>query len=341
MKQFSLRELSINESFDLQRLCDSAPFTQASFYGDWQKNLGKRVRKFLISGDDTVVAYFQTITCPLALGRNYLYTPYGPVITDTSHAFFTYLKEELERIGKQERAVFIRLDFTPPVQNGILSQFFTPAARATYHGAYFQPRTEWFLDVDKSEDDLLSAMHEKTRYAIRLAERKGIATEVVAEHFEDYFDVFYSLMAQTAKRNSFTLHTKKYYRHIFHSPPLHSYLSVARFDKKILVIDFIVIFSGVAHYVFGASSDEEKNRMPTYAAQWKAIRHAKRQDCAVYNFGGITTNRMPTRGWDGLTRFKKNFGGKEVIHSDFFDVIINPFWYQLYTLRKIIKALLP
>lgn len=339
MKQFSLRELSGNELFDLQRLCDSAPFTQASFYGNWQKNLGRVARRFLISGGDTVVAYFQTITYPLALGKNYLYIPYGPVTTDTSHDFFATLKEELKRIGKQENAVFIRLDFTPLVQNEVLSQFFTPAAHATYHGAYFQPRVEWFLDVKKSEDDLLSAMHEKTRYAIRLAERKGIAAEVVAEHFEDYFDVFYSLMAQTAKRNGFTLHPKEYYRHIFHTPPPHSYLSLARFGEKILAIDFIVIFSGVAHYVFGASSDEEKNRMPTYAAQWKAIRHAMQRGCAAFNFGGIATDRMPVRGWEGLTRFKKHFGGREVIHSNFFDVVINHLWYWLYVIRKRIKSI--
>lgn len=337
MKQFSLHELSGNESFDVQRLCEGAPFTQAPFYGDWQKNLGRGVRKFLISAGDTVVTYFQTITYPLALGKNYLYIPYGPVATDTSHDFFVTLKEELERIGKQEDAVFVRLDFTPPVQNEILSQFFTRAAGATYHGAYFQPRTEWFLDVKKSEDDLLSAMHEKTRYAIRIAERKGITTEIVTEHFENYFDAFYVLMAQTAKRNGFYLHPQGYYRHIFQCPPPHSYLSLARFGEKILAIDFVVVFCGIANYVFGASSDEEKNRMPTYAAQWRAIRHAKEHGCTAYNFGGITTNHMPVRGWEGLTRFKKNFGGREVIHSDFFDVVINPLWYWLYVTRKRIK----
>lgn len=337
MKQFSVRELSGNESFDLQRLCDSAPFTQASFYGDWQKNLGRRVRKFLVSGGDTVVAYFQTITYPLALGKNYLYIPYGPITTDTSHDFFAALKEELKRIGEQEHAVFVRLDFTPPVQSEILSQFFTAAARTTYQGAYFQPRAEWFLDVNKSEDDLLSAMHEKTRYAIRIAERKEITTEIVTEHFEKYFDAFYALMAQTAKRNGFYLHPKEYYRHIFHSLPPHSYLSVARYGEQILAIDFVIAFSGIAHYVFGASSDQEKNRMPTYAAQWGAIRHATQHGCITYNFGGITTDHMPVRGWEGLTRFKKNFGGREVIHSDFFDVVINPLWYWLYVIRKRIK----
>lgn len=339
MKQFSLRELSVNESFDLQRLCTGAPFTQAPFYGDWQKNLGRRVRKFLVSDGDTAIAYFQTITYPLALGKNYLYIPYGPVTTDTSNVFFATLKEELERIGKQEHAVFIRLDFTPPISNGILSQFFTPAARATYYGAYFQPRAEWFLKLDTSEDGLLSAMHEKTRYAIRLAERKGITTEIVIEHFENYFDAFYVLMAQTAKRNGFYLHQKEYYRHIFHSPPPHSHLSLARFGEKILAIDFVVVFSGIAHYVFGASSDEEKNRMPTYAAQWGAIRHAVQHGCAAYNFGGITSDHTPVRGWEGLTRFKKNFGGREVIHSDFFDIVIHPLWYWLYVIRKRIKSI--
>ena len=340
MKPFELREIGDDENFNPSNLCADVPFTQASFYGDWQKSLGRTVRRFLVYRNKEIVAYFQLIKYPLLLGKSYFYIPYGPVTKDFSEDFFANLKQELKRIAKTENSVFVRLDFTPLATSETLSKFFTKAPLYTYHSAYFQPRTEWFLSLEKSENEILVAMHEKTRYSIRLAEKKGITAEIITEDFEKYFEVFYKLMAGTAKRNGFSLHQKSYYENIFQT--LHktnSYLSIARYDQKILAIDLIIVFGKIANYVFGGSSDEERNRMPTYLAQWKAICYAKQLNCNFYNFGGIATENKIYKGWDGLTIFKKKFGGKEITHSDFFDVVVNPFWYHLYNFRKRLKKI--
>jgi lipid II:glycine glycyltransferase (peptidoglycan interpeptide bridge formation enzyme) len=181
-------------------------------------------------------------------------------------------------------------------------------------------------------------MHEKTRYSIRLADRKEITVEIITENFERYSKTFYDLMLITAKRNGFQLHSKEYYTHIFQNlSPEHSYLSIARYGEKVLAIDMVIVFGKIANYVFGASSNEERNRMPTYSAQWKAICHAKQLNCDYYNFGGIATENNIYKGWEGLTIFKKKFGGKEITHSDFFDVVIDPLMYYLYNARKYLK----
>src|SRR3990167_3154477 len=174
MKQFELREIGDDENFNPSNLCDDVPFTQASFYGDWQKSLGRPVKRFLVYSDKEVVAYFLLIKYPLLFGKSYFYIPYGPVTKDFSEDFFANLKQELKRIAKAENSVFVRLDFTPLATSETLSKFFTKAPLYTYHSAYFQPRTEWFLSLEKSENEILVAMHEKTGYSIRLAERKEI-----------------------------------------------------------------------------------------------------------------------------------------------------------------------
>ncbi len=341
MQQFELREIGEDYIFDPTIIYENTPFTQARFYGDWQKNLGRTVRRFLVSNKGEVVAYFQIIKYPLLFGKSYFYIPYGPVVKDFSEDFFNNLKKELILIAKMENVVFIRLDFTPPVSSEILSKFFTKAPLYTYHSAYFQPRLEWFLDLDKSEDELLMAMHGKARYCIRLAKRKEIAVEITKD-FGKYFNDFYKLMSETAERNGFNLHNRDYYESIFKNLSYsNSYLSIARYGGKILVIDLIIVFGKIANYVFGGSSNEERNRMPTYAAQWEAILHAKQLDCDYYNFGGIATEGQIYKGWEGLTVFKKKFGGHELKHSDFFDVVISQPWYRLYNLRKFIKKKSP
>ena len=341
MNNFEIREIGNDENFDPSVFCENVPFTQASFYGDWQKNLGRVVKRFLISSDKENIAYFQIIKYPLLLGKSYSYIPYGPVTKDFSDDFFIYIKKELKRIAKTENVVFVRLDFTPPIPNDALSKFFTKAPFYTYQSAYFQPRTEWFLGLEKSESEILMEMHEKTRYSIRLAHKKEITAEIITEGFEKYFEVFYEFMAGTAERNGFNLHKKDYYKNIFQNLfKTNSYLSIAKYGEKILAIDMVIVFGKIANYVFGGSSNDERNRMPTYSAQWKAICHAKSLNCNYYNFGGIANENKIYKGWDGLTIFKKKFGGKEVVHSDFFDVVVNPYLYHLYNFRKLIKKII-
>ena len=339
MKNFEFREITNTENFDPNSICANVPFTQAGFYGDWQEKLGRKARRFLIHDGKEAVAYFQLIKYPLLLGKSYFYIPYGPVTKNRSEEFFAGLKEKLEHIAREDEAVFVRLDFTPPISNEILAKYFTEAPPYTYHSAYFQPRREWFLGLERPEDELLKEMHEKTRYSIRLAERKGTTAEIITGDFEGYFEIFYELMSITSKRNSFSLHPKDYYKNIFKnlSKAKNSYLSVAKYNQAILSIYLIIPFGGIANYVFGCSSNEEKNRMPTYLAHWKAICHAKRLNCIYYNFGGVDAEGRVYKNLSNLTIFKKKFGGKEMTHSDFFDIVTSPFWYRLYNFRKYIK----
>ena len=334
MNHFVFRELGKNEIFDPLTLYPVAPFTQARFYGEWQKSLGREVRRFVILSDGGTIAYFQLIKYPLFRNKSYFYIPYGPITKDFSTGFFANLKKELTGVAIIENAVFVRLDFSPSIPNDILSKFFTSAPFYTYHSAHFQPRAEWWLDLSKSETELLGKMQKKTKYNVYWAERKGITTEIIASGFEKYFPIFYELISNTAERNGFNLHSKNYYQNIFKNlRPDNAYLSIARYKGKILVIKLIIRYGQIANCVFSGSSNEHRDLRPTYPAQWTAIRQAKKLGHNFYNFGGISSKKI-YRGWDGLTIFKKNFGGMEITHSDLFDLVVQPFWYRLYNFRK-------
>lgn len=340
-EKFELKELSENEVFDQSTICAETPFTQAGFYGDWQKALGRKVKRFVINkiteNNPETVAYFQMIKYPLLLGKSYFYIPYGPVLKDSnpSKNLLLFIKEEIKNISKKENAVFTRLDFTPVFTNSIVNKIFTKSPLYTYHGAFFQPRTEWFLDLKKTEAELLKEMHKNHRYSIRVAEKEKVEVEIVTENFENYFETFYELMAGTAKRNVFNLHKKNYYQSIFNNlAKTKSYLAVARYGEKILVIDLVIIYDEVANYVFSGSSNEERNKMPAYLALWQAILEAKKLGCRSYNFGGVSGGNRPEKSWEGLTAFKKKWGGEEIEHGKFFDIAVNPLWYLVYNFRK-------
>ena len=341
-RQFELKELVETESFDLNKFYAKAPFTQADFYADWQRSLGRKVKRFVVNkiteSTTEVAAYFQMIKYPLLLGKSYFYIPYGPILKNQSKDLLLFIKQEITKISIAENAVFTRLDFTPVISNEILNKVFTKSPLYTYHSSFFQPRTEWFLNLEKTETELLADMHKNHRYSIRVAEKENIDIEIITKDFEKYFETFYELMAGTAERNGFKLHPKNYYQNIFQNlSKTTAHLAIARYDKKILVIDLIIIYGEVANYVFSGSSNDERNKMPTYLALWKSILHSKTLGCKYYNFGGISAENRPEKSWEGLTAFKKKWGGQEISHSDFFDLVANPFLYHLYNLRKLLK----
>lgn len=341
MERFKIQELGKNEDFDVSVLCKDVPFTQARFYGRWQKELCREVKRFVIKTPDEVVGYFQLIRYPFFFGRSFIYIPYGPVLKNPDDNLLCFLKRELKKVAKSERAFFVRLDFTPPLKEKTLSKFFKKSPLHTRHASYTQPRTEWFVDLTEgeSEEELLLLLPGKTRYLIRHSVKKEITTEVITENFPEYFEVFYKLMSETSSRNNFSLHPKKYYENIFNQLNKdHSFLVLGKYGEKTLVITLVVTYGDTATFVFGASESEEKSRNPTYATHWRGICEAKKQGYQYYNFGGISSQEKKGSQLDGVSTFKKKFKGHRHTHSDFYDLVTGSFYYRLYTLQKLLKS---
>jgi lipid II:glycine glycyltransferase (peptidoglycan interpeptide bridge formation enzyme) len=340
---YSFREVKNNLELEPFLAALRAPFTQSDIYAGWQTK--REVRQFVIEKDGGIEAFFQLIKFPLIFGKSYYYSPYGPVVKEYSTELLDFLRERLGQI-KEKDVVYIRLDFFPEIKDEkILShcqKLFYKVPAFLQKGSNFQPRQEWFLNIEKSETELLEAMHKNTRYSIRTAEKKGVQVKVIKENFSTYFPDFYRLIEITAKRNNFTLHPEEYYKNIFSNLDKNNeggLLVVASFGEEILVIDLIIVFAGTANYVFSGSSSENRNLMPAYLAQWVSILEAKKLGCREYNFGGVNLNKKGIENnWAGLSDYKVKFGGHLVTHPGFYDIVWQPLWYLVYNLRKLIKS---
>jgi lipid II:glycine glycyltransferase (peptidoglycan interpeptide bridge formation enzyme) len=184
-------------------------------------------------------------------------------------------------------------------------------------GSNMLPSNTVFVDLKKDENSLLNKMKVKTRYNIGLSERKGVTVRSVGM---EQFDVWYNLYAQTAARNSFYLHNADYFRVVLTAranntqSPADVLLLVAEMDNMPLAAMFLVISGNRATYLYGASSDNYKNCMATYALQWKAIQLAKEKNCTEYDLFGVAPKPEPAHPMYGLYRFKTGFGG-ELYHG--------------------------
>ena len=346
---FNLIEAYEEKNFDVLSLVSDTPFTQGFFYGEWQKEFGRSVRRFKIESAEGVMAFFQVIKFTLPFGLSYLYIPHGPIITqDLEKDFWTFFRECLFKLCSEEKAIFARFDFFPPEglfgragPPGNTPSIFYSAPIWTHRSAVFQPCFEWLVDLNSDISVLLNKMHPKTRYNIGLAERKGVQSKIInVTEMQNYFEDFYNLMLQTAARGGFALHPKEYYQAIFDCTvkDKNAFLVVTGTESKVLVINFVLIFGKTATFVFTGSSDELRNFKATYLSRWKGIEEIKRRGCSSVSFGGFGKDKNYTD-WKGISDFKQQFmEGNILEYSAPIDLICRPFLYKLWLLRKFVKS---
>ena len=171
-------------------------------------------------------------------------------------------------------------------------------------------------------------MHPKTRYNIKLAEKKGInILESGTNHFAD----FWQLISQTSERDSFRLHGINYYQEMLRLKRDFIKLFLADYKGRLISTGIFSFFGDLVTYLHGGSADTNRNVMAPYLLHWQIIKTAKQQGFKYYDLNGIDEKK-----WLGVTRFKKGFGGKEINYPGTFDLVFDQGWYNIYRMvRKV------
>lgn len=179
------------------------------------------------------------------------------------------------------------------------------------------PANTIVLDLSQEEETLLNRMRPKTRYNIRLALRKGVEVRSVGM---EGLKIWYDLYSETALRNGLYLNDMQYFHNMFASKmecqdsDVNVKLLIAYYDETPLAAMFLVFSAHRATYLYGASTSQMRNVMPTYALQWKAIQIARENHCYEYDMFGIAPNSNPSHPMHGLYKFKHGFGG-DIYHQ--------------------------
>ena len=276
-----------------------------------------------------------------------MYVPKGPVLDYTDEPLRRAVIEELKRHARSRRAIFIKIDpdvvvgvgepGTPEAQSVELGERIAQEwQQAGFHfsAEQVQFRNSVIFDLRRDEEDLLMEMKSKTRYNIRLSERKGV---VVRFGDADDLDLLYQLYEETARRDDFVIRPLSYYRQAWGDFMRAGLAQPIIAEYKGTPLAHVIIFGlgKRAWYFYGASSDEERNRMPTYALQWAAMRWAKTQGMTVYDMWGAPDDFEDENDpLAGVYRFKAGFGGTVVRRVGAWDYPANKTLYGLYTRAK-------
>jgi len=271
----------------------------------------------------------------LPLGLCVAYIPKGPIGKN-----WQSLWPQVDELCRQKRAVFLKVepDAVDDEQEALEAVFdgFESGVKP------IQPRQTIIISLEGEEEDWMARMKQKTRYNIRLAKRKNVEiTET------DDLDVFQSLMDATGERDGFGVHSQAYYQRAYelfaHSGAAASLgncaILLASFEGKPLASLMVFARGKRAWYFYGASNNEERNRMPTYLLQWEAMRWAAGRGCTEYDLWGVPDAPFEeleanfTKRYDGLWgvyRFKRGFGGQLVRSAGAWDRVYHPLMYRVY-----------
>ena len=206
-----------------------------------------------------------------------------------------------------------------------------------YSDSQVQFRNTLTIDLRRSEEELLANMSGNTRRKVRIAVKKGVTVRAASI---DDLPLLYQLYRITGERDKFLVRPFEYYQRAwreFMAAGL-AHALIAEFEDKAVAHVILFHFGRKCWYFYGASSNEERDRMPNYALQWEAIKWAKAQGYDVYDMWGAPDVFDESDVLWGVYQFKQGFRGQLARHIGAWDFAPQPLLY--YTYAKVAPRLL-
>ncbi len=339
-----LIEISHEASWDgFQTARPSAQFLQSWAWGEFRTSLGCPLRRFaLLNPRGEVVVAIQMEYRRRRFGIGYWFAPRGPVFSRTvapdarRDIFMQFCEELLKTPELRRRALFWR--FEPFSELADPEGLMPLSFRRT---SAMNPASTILLDLAPAEDELLRRMREKTRYNIRVAERRGVTVRRASGTKE--IEVFLALMKETARRDQFVPHEDAYLAatYAFLAPRGLATIRLAELKGKPIAANFEIAFGDTVTYLYGASSSESRNTMAPYLLHWSAIRDARGKGFSMYDFWGANPDWKGMfyykTSWEGITRFKRGWGGRQVNFVGTWDLPFHGLAYRLTHLNQFFR----
>ena len=246
---------------------------------------------------------------------NMMYSSRGPVCDIHDIAVMKQLTDGVKELAKKYNAFGLSIEPDIETDDQAFRDIVTNLGYKIKDDAKdfkdeIQPRFVFRLDIkNKTEEEIMAGFHQKWRYNIRLAGRKGV--EIKEGTREDLKD-FHKIMIETGNRDGFITRPLSYFEKMYDNmvPEGHMKLLMAYYDGKPISGVIPIFYGNKTWYLYGASSNQHRNLMPNYLLQWEMIKMAIARHDDIYDFRGVSGVVDESHPQYGLYRFKKGFGAE-------------------------------
>jgi len=184
------------------------------------------------------------------------------------------------------------------------------------------------VDIDKSAEDLLASFKQKTRYNIRLAQKKAVQIKTRPADLE-MLELMYKLMRATQKRAGFFLRPKTaffaYWKQLAEQG-MGQFL-VAEHDGDVLAAVYVMLFNDRAYYKEGGSFALKRNLMAPHLLQYETMLWAHKHGARVYDMVAVPPKSRlddAKHAHHGLYQFKSGFEPEVTEFIGCYDLVLNP-----------------
>ncbi len=271
-----------------------------------------------------------------------LYVSKGPAMDYADGDLAAQVFSELERRARGAGLVWLKIDPDVIAATGLpksaeeracsVGRAITQTLRRRgwrFAASQVQFRNTLTIDLKRSEDEILAAMSGNTRRKIRVAGKKGVAIRPASI---DDLPLLYRLYRVTGERDRFLIRPFDYYRRAWEAFMRAGLAHALIAEVNGVAIAHVILFhfGGKCWYFYGASANEERQRMPNYALQWAAIQWAKSQGYDTYDMWGAPDTFDESDSLWGVYQFKRGFRGRLTRHIGAWDFAPQPTLYYLY-----------
>lgn len=293
-------------------------------WGEFREKTGLEVVRMGIFDAGRLVSVYQMTIHPVP------HTPFNIGYIPKSSIPEVELLDELATLAKQRNIIFIK--FEPNIEKNqvtseqmdLLKNQLTKSKKTLF------TKHNFLLNLSPAEDKLMAGMHSKTRYNIKIAQKKGVTVE---ERQDDQaFDIYLKLYFATTKRQKYFGHSPLYHRLMWRTlkPTGIAQILIGSYQNQPLVAWVLFKFGNTLYYPYGGSSEAHKNVMASNLVAWEAIKLGKRLGCDNFDFwGALGPDASTSDPWQGFHRFKAGYGGRLVEYVGTYDLVINKPLYQL------------
>jgi lipid II:glycine glycyltransferase (peptidoglycan interpeptide bridge formation enzyme) len=292
-------------------------------WGDFREQLGTTVLRYGIFNDNKLEVAFQLTLHSIPFTKQFVgYLPKGPLPNKQ-------LAQALKIIGKEYNCAFIKLEPHIPSDAPMYSVYpsFLPSPKPLF------TKYNFVLNLTPTEEELLKNMHSKTRYNIRLAQKRGVTVKEYTN--EKGFKEFLKLHFETTERQNFHSHNDSYHKKAWETLQKAGIARVliAYYKKKPLSAWMLYAFKDKLYYPYGGSSVEYKEVMANNLIAWEAIKIGKKLGLKEFDmWGALGPNADPKDPWQGFHRFKQGYGGKLVEYLGTYDLVFDDTLYWSFNL---------
>ncbi|MDO8498484.1 MAG: peptidoglycan bridge formation glycyltransferase FemA/FemB family protein [bacterium] len=302
-------------------------------WGEFRKSLGTPLLRYGLYQNGNLTRVFQLTLHKIPLTSSFVaYLPKGPFPDEE-------LAQALTKIAQEHHCAFVKLEPdinkfeipASPTQRGERNSKFEIGKQFKISPKPLFTKYNFILDLTQSEAEILSKMHPKTRYNIKVAQKHGVTVE---ERVDDAaFAIYLKLYFETTKRQGYFGHTPHYHQTVWQTLTKVGLarLLIASYQNIPLNAWMLFNFKDTLYYPYGGSFTDYKNVMAPVLTAWEAIKVGKKMGLKKLDlWGALGPKADPHHPWYGFHSFKEKLGGELVENLGTYDLVLNPLLYQAF-----------